>query len=102
MNREDFKQIIKLRSIWKVDRRTGNYRLPNGTMLDKYIEGLVQSQMKLDSLGIKETGNLCFCQRGEWNPFDDYILMSAFEDNEVCSYEEMQNRIRKLVFEIIQ
>lgn len=102
MNRKDFKQIIKLRSIWKIDRRTGNYKLPNGTMLNEYIQGLVESQMWVDKLAIKENGNLCFCQCGEWNPFDDYILMPAFEANETCSYEEMQNRIRKLVLEIIQ
>jgi hypothetical protein len=106
MNREDFKQIIKLRSIWKIDRRIGNYRLPNGTMLSEYIQGLVESQMWVDKLAIKENGNLCFCQGGEWSiekeEFNDYILMPAFKANETCNYEEMKNRIRRLVFEIIQ
>lgn len=106
MNRHDFKKIIKLRSIWKIDRRIGNYKLPNGNMLDKYIEGLVKSQMWLDKLGIKANGDLSFCQGGDLdvdkNEFNDYTLMPAFESNETCSYEEMQNRIRKLVLEIIQ
>ena len=54
MKREDFKKVIKLRSFWKIDRRKGNYKLPNGKMLSDYITSLVESQMKLDNLAIRE------------------------------------------------
>ena len=44
MKREDFKKIIKLRSFWKIDRRKGNYKLPNGKFLDNaFRDGQVKT-----------------------------------------------------------
>ena len=105
MKREDFKKIIKLRSFWKIDRRKGNYKLPNGKMLSDYVTGLVESQMQLDSLGIRANGDLCTVSGGGWNTetkeFDDYTLMPAFRGNEVCSFDDMEKRIKFIVHEII-
>lgn len=105
MKREDFKQIIKLRSYWKIDRRKGDYKLLNGNHLSDYIRDLVESQMKLDNLGIRENGDLCFVTGGEWNTktneFDNYTLMPAFQGNEICSYDEMERRINCLIRELI-
>lgn len=105
MKRTDFVQIIRLRSVWKVDRRRGNYKLPNDEKLSWYITNLVESQMKIDNLGISENGNLCFCTGGNWNTetkkFDDYTLMPDFSDNETCTYDDMERRIKSLVSEII-
>ena len=105
MTREDFKKIIKLRSFWKIDKRKGNYTLPNGKRLSDYITDLVESQMKLDNLGIRANGDLCVASGGGWNTetkeFDDYTLMPEFQDNEVCSYDEMENRIKSIVREIV-
>ena len=105
MKREDFKKIIKLRSFWKIDKRKGNYKLPNGNNLSAYVTDLVESQMKLDNLGIRSNGDLCLMSGGEWNTgtkeFDDYTLMPAFENNEVCSYDEMEKRINRLVHELL-
>ena len=105
MKREDFKKIIKLRSFWKIDKRKGNYKLPNGKMLSDYVTGLVESQMKLDNLGIELNGDLCFMSGGGWNTeankFNDYTLMPAFQGNEVCSYDDMEKRIKSIVYEII-
>ena len=105
MKREDFKKIIKLRSFWKIDKRKGNYKLPNGKRLSDYITSLVESQMKLDNLGIRANGDLCVVSGGVWNTetkdFDDYTLMPEFKDNEVCSYDEMENRIKSIVYEIV-
>ena len=104
MKRTDFMKIIKLRSVWKVDRRKGNYKLPNGSSLSVYIKDLVETQMKLDELGIMSNGDLCFISGGKWNTetkeFDDYTLMPAFQDNEICSYDEMDKRINNLVNEL--
>lgn len=106
MKREDFKQIIKLRSYWKIDRRKGDYKLLNGNHLSDYIRDLVESQMKLDNLGIRENGDLCFCSGGEWNTktneFDNYTLMlaPAFQD-EICPYDEMERRVNCLIRELI-
>ena len=105
MKRKDFIKIIKLRSCWRIDRRSGNYTLPNGKKLSIYVDGLVRSQMQLDSLGIRESGDLCFCDGGKWNEsageFDDFRLMPDFEENEVCSYERMNKRIDLLIREIV-
>ena len=105
MKREDFKKIIKLRSCWKIDKRKGNYKLPNGNNLSVYVTDLVESQMKLDNLGIRSNGDLCFASGGEWNTetkeFDDYTLMPPFQDNEICSYDEMEKRINRLVHELL-
>ena len=105
MTREDFKKIIKLRSFWKIDKRKGNYKLSNGKRLSDYITDLVESQMKLDNLGIRANGDLCVASGGGWNTdtngFNDYTLMPAFQDNEVCSYDDMENRIKFIVYEIV-
>lgn len=106
MKRTDFMQIIKLRSVWKIDKRKGNYTLPNGEHLTAYIARLVDSQMKIDNLGIRKNGDLCACSGGNWNieskSFDDFQLMPDFERNEACTYDEMENRINKLVREIVR
>ena len=105
MKREDFKKIIKLRSCWKIDKRKGNYKLPNGDKLSNYVYGLVESQMKLDNLGIRANGDLCMVSGGVWNTetkeFEDYTLMPEFQKNEVCSFDDMEKRIRVIVSEII-
>lgn len=105
MKRTDFIQIIKLRSIWKVDRRRGNYKLPNGERLSRYITDLVDSQMRIDNLGIRENGDLCLCAGGDWNnetnDCNDYVLMPEYDNNEVCTFEDMGKRIKSLVFDII-
>lgn len=105
MKREDFKKIIKLRSFLKIDKRKGNYTLPNGKRLSDYITSLVESQMKLDNLGIMANGDLCTCTETAWNEekkyFEDYTLMPSFQDNESCSYDDMEKRIKAIVFEII-
>lgn len=106
MKREDFKKIIKLRSEWKIDRCKGDYILPSGVKLSAYISDLVESQLELDNLGICENGDICFMSGGDWNTeskeFDNYTLLPAFESNEICSYEEMEKRIGRLVREIVQ
>lgn len=105
MKREDFKKIIKLRSFWKIDKRKGNYKLPNGENLSNYVRDLIISQMKIDDLGIRENGSLCLMSGGEWNSktkdFNDYTLMPAFEVNETCPYDEMEKRINCLVHELL-
>lgn len=105
MKREDFKQIIKLRSYWKIDRRKGDYKLPNGNHLSDYIRDLIESQMKLDNLGIRKNGDLCFVSGGEWNTktkeFDDYTLMAPAFQDEICSYDEMERRVNYLIRELI-
>lgn len=106
MLRKNFINIIKNRSCWKIDRRKGNYKLPNGEKLEAYVENLVRSQMKLDGLGIRENGNLEWCEKKAFEEkegynLEDYIIFIPFKANEICSFEEMEDRIGKLVKEIV-
>lgn len=106
MKREDFKKIIRLRSIWQIDRRKGDYKLLSNENLSDYVMKLVISQMKLDNIAIRNNGDLCDCSGGNWNSktknFDDYVLFPPFGKNEVCSYDEMERRIKELAFEIVR
>lgn len=105
MKREDFKKIIKLRSCWRIDRRRGNYTLPNGEKLSSYVRDLVESQMELDNLGIAKSGDLFFAVGGAWDSekteFSSYKIMIPFGQDEICSWDNMENRIDRLVSEII-
>lgn len=105
MKRTDFIKIIKLRSVWKISKKEGNYTLPNGEKLSTYLEKLVESQLEIDSLGILLNGEICSCSGGKWNKetseFDDYILYPDFGENEICSYEQMEKRIKLMVHEIL-
>lgn len=95
MTRENFKKIIKLRSVWEIDKRKGNYVLPNGDKLSNYVRSLIESQMKIDNLGIREDGNLAF-----WNDSTDE-LMPAFEENEHTDREIQYDRVTALIKEMI-
>ena len=103
MKRNDFIKIIKIRSVWKLNK--GDYKLPSGAPLSKHIATLVRSQMEIDNLLIRENGDLCFGHGGEWNEetkwFDDYVIIVPFGNNETCSYDEMERRIKKLISEIV-
>lgn len=106
MKRTDFIKIIRLRSRWKIDKKRGNYELPSGDRLSVYVKHLVETQMELDTLLIRENGDLCNGCGGVWNNetemFDEFTLIPAFEDNETCSVDEMERRVNKLVSEIIE
>lgn len=106
MKREDFKKIIKLRSFWKIDKRKGDYKLPSGDKLSKYIRKLVVSQMQLDNLLISENGDLFPGSGGtvnkELKQINDYTIFHLGPvPNEVCTWEQMEKRIDHLIFEML-
>jgi len=103
MKREDFIKIIKLRSFWKIDKRKGNYLLPNGEKLSKYIDILVEGQLRLDKLAIAEDGNLYDCNHylDDKNALDDYVIYRPFSKDEICSYDKQEERINIIVSEIV-
>lgn len=97
MKRENFKSIIKNRSCWKIDKRKGNYTLPNGERLNTYIESLVNSQMEIDNLGVAEDGNLYFSDI----KLERVVIYPPFKDAESCSWDDHEKRIERLIYEII-
>lgn len=104
MKREDFIKIIRLRSFWHIDKRKGNFKLPNGSSLSEYVERLVRSQLDIDNLAIKADGNITTGSGGEWDTekkeFTNYTILCPFAENETCTYEEHERRIKVLVREI--
>lgn len=105
MKRATFIQIIRLRSTWKVDKRKGDYSLPNGERLSAYIGNLVDSQMRLDRLAIGKDGDLYHAtQEGHWDKdskeFTDFTLWIPYKSNEICSFDEQERRVSALIREI--
>lgn len=99
MDREKFKKIIKLRSFWKIDRRIGDYKLPNNEYLSKYVEELVKGQLELDRLAISSEGKLIMAA---WNDkTKNYELYVPFGEIEICSSYDQEIRIEKIVREIV-
>lgn len=105
MTRNDFVKIIRLRTSWRIDKRRGNYRLPDGSLLSSYIEDLVIGQLMLDAVAPTASGELAHCvgidptkaTKKDECGLPVYHLFTPFGENEECSYDEMQRRIKSLV-----
>lgn len=93
MTRKELATIIKARSIWKIDGRRGDYKLPSGNRLSEYVYDLVESQLALDNLGILANGNMAF--------LNNKILMPTFKPNEETTEIEQEERIKNFVDELI-
>ena len=55
IKREDFKQIIKLRSFWKIDRRRGNYELPDEVLHELGVETIPIPRTQIERVDIPRT-----------------------------------------------
>ena len=98
MTRKELQTIIKARSLWKIDRRKGDYKLPNGKRLSNYVYNLVESQLALDNLGILTDGNIAFLSIDLNN---EQVLMPHFKPNEKTTQTEQAERIEQFVNELI-
>lgn len=102
MNKENLKAIIKNRSYWEVNKRTGNYYLPNGENLSSYLIHLVETQLELDNLGIMKDETICFMDKKTFEEWDKYMLRPPFrKEDEITTYDEQQERIRRIVNEML-
>ena len=104
MERKDFIKIIRLRSIWKIDHRKGDYTLPNGKRLSSYVERLVESQMALDNLKIRKNGNLAPAELVDIHSLKSktWQMFPMFEPPEICNCDIMERRMHDLVQEIVE
>lgn len=93
MKREDFKKIIKIMSDWRIDKRKGNYRLPNGEKLSDYVYTITEKFLHNNGMAIADNGNI-------YAIIDDKIFI-PFADNEKYDYLTQSERIEKLVKEMI-
>lgn len=58
MKRTDFASIIKIMSYWKVDGRRGNYTLPSGIRIKRYIEELISEALRKYDAAVTADGNI--------------------------------------------
>lgn len=93
MKRTDFKKIIKLSSDWKLDKRRGNYKLPDGSKLFEYLQNFIFEYLQKNNLGILKNGNICCVLNNQ--------LFVPFGENEAFVCFEQFERARKIARELI-
>ena len=95
MNKKELKTVIKAISDWKVDKRKGNYRLPNGRFLSDYLEEIGEDFLKAFSKAISINGDIY-----DYNPQTATILR-PFLDNEQTCQAEQRKRLKAIIFEML-
>ena len=93
MGRADFKKVIKIMSGWRIDKRKGNYRLPNGEKLSGYVCTITEKFFFFFFMAIAEDGDI-------YDIVNDTIFI-PFADDEKYDYLKQSERIEKLVKEMI-
>lgn len=94
MTRQDFKKVIKLMSMWTIDKRKGNYRLPSGTPIKTYLFDLVDEFLTNNKMEIAKNGNV-------YKTFQNTIYIPFGEDEEMPTSDEHDKRIRMMVNDLI-
>ncbi len=94
MKRSDFIKIVKIVSIWRVDKRRGNYKLPSGNKLSDYLYRITDNLLKNNKWAIAENGNIydivgdqIFIPFGENEPFVDRL-----------QWDRVDNLINEMLF----
>lgn len=92
MKRNDFKQVVKIFSFWKIDKRKGNYTLPNGAKLSEYLQNLVSEILERNNLAIRSDGSVGEILNG--------IIFKPFGD-ETTTPEQQEKAVHALIFEML-
>lgn len=58
MSKKNFISIVKNASCWKIDKKRGDYIIPNGLMLTDYLCFLIQEILEKYNLIIRESGRI--------------------------------------------
>ena len=91
MKRNDFKKVVKAFSFWKIDKRKGNYKLPNGNLLSDYLSDLVSELLANNHLAFRSNGDL-----GEI--INNKIFVEFADDEEIGNQDKY---IKEFVDELI-
>lgn len=98
MTRAEFKQVIKAFSLWRVDKRKGNYKLPNGERLSDYLIRLAMAELENHNLGIASNGEIVDVLLRDGN----LRLMKPFTDIDEESNASVQTeRVITLINEML-
>lgn len=93
MKQDEFKQIVKIFSFWKIDKRRGNYKLSKGIYLSDYLEQLVMELLERNNLAIRADGTVGDIISGE--------IFRAFGDNESIIRGQQEKRVHALIMEML-
>lgn len=93
MTRENFKNVVKAFSFWKINKRKGDYKLPNGEFLSSYLQELVANLLSRNDIAFLKNGNLGDVLNGS--------IFVPFGIDEEIVLEEQERRIRCFVREMI-
>lgn len=97
MKRSEFEQVVKAFSVWKIDKRKGNYRLPSGNLLSNYLQDLIQELCKNNQIAFAKNGNLY--QKIVFDEKD--VIFIPFADFEKLDNAEQEARAKSFVFELL-
>lgn len=97
MRRDEFKQVVKAFSFWKIDKRKGNYRLPSGARLSNYLEDLTNDLCENNKIAFAKNGNLY-----KKIIFDGKDIISIpFAEDENFNNAEQEARAKSFVWELL-
>lgn len=87
MNKKEFEKVVKCFSFWKIDKRRGNYKLPNGERLKDYLLDLVDDLLTNNKLALDADLNAC-------DVLNDKIFKPFGIDEKIDSSEQKQRVIK--------
>ena len=95
MKRENFKKVVKAFSAWKIDKRKGNYILPNGERLQTYLKELTEKLLQNNDLAFAKNGNVYEV----FNVDNRKFMFVPFGTDE--KIEEQEERIKNFVIDLL-
>lgn len=106
MKRTDFANIVEIMSVWKIDARKGDYRLPNGELLSSYIYVLIDEALTRYNAMITASGNIhkgvLFDKSIGAYRIEYYSFTQSRNISEIISLCDAVDRVEKLAKEIVE
>ena len=93
MKRTDFKQVVKIFSFWRIDKRKGNYKLPSGAKLSDYLENLAAELLERNNLAIRADGSVRELINGK--------IFKPFGNDETTTPEQQEKAVHGLIMEML-
>lgn len=94
MKKNAFEQVVKAFSIWRVDRRKGNYTLPNGKRMADYLEELTGELLKTNRLAFRKNGDV-----GEL--IGENEIFTPCAEDERTTDAEQEKALKKFVYDLL-
>lgn len=93
MTKDNFLKVVKAFSLWRIDKRKGNYRLPSKSKLSEYLYELIRKIMTNNKLAFRKNGHL--------GDIIDGKIFVPYCDDEQLDEMEQRKRTRNFICEIL-